>query len=810
MSNINDFVNYELYPALFDVADKVFDEHKFIKYSYGWGSNTYLNGNPHARKDKTVITTKAPYCIMEQGGEVKTIINYVMERDRIEFIEAVRQLSNRVRLQLPDNKDYNSSQYSKGIEDILEDVNNYFVYLISNNRDGGEYKNKLLQYLEGRGYNLQDIETMELGYCPNISRIEKHLSSKSYDKALVDEALGIFKNDSRIGDSYKLSIPYRSGGRIKGFKFRAIDKDTEPKYLNTKGMDKKGGLFNIRGLRGDKDLIIVEGELDCLHAEVKGIDNIVATGGSSVSPEQIKDSILRGVKKFTICFDREPDNALESNKKINKVIDTIIAEGMTKIYIATLPDIDEDKVDPDSLIASKGIDAFKDCINNAMPYYEYRLQSIIDKYGNIEQSQGDLTPKDRDGFLEDVLGVGIGIPEPLDKDIYYKLFLSLEPVQEYGITEDSLLATEEKLIFNKGREQKKIELNRLLSEANKLQSKGDVDGAIELIQTGSIKVKVLDKQTEFNSLLNAINEVKLREILSNKPNDISSGIKFKDEYLYLPSGAISIFCAPTSHGKTTMLINLAINTIKEYKDKNIYFFSYEEAKESILMYALNTFIGEKLSNNNRRSIKSYFTDNTLDFMITDNELKDRFKAKKDEFFREYIDTNRLNINYVNYDSDMLIEAIRYLNDKTDVGAVFIDYMQLLSTPKGKYKTYSRQEELKTICLELKDLSVDTGIPIILGAQFNREVVNPLLIHPTKIGEAGDIERIANLIVGLWDNKFKSMGTKDELKEIDNIIGSNPNTMYANILKRRGYTVNIYENLEYDGNLGLIKNRGQKW
>jgi len=75
-------------------------------------------------------------------------------------------------------------------------------------------------------------------------------------------------------------------------------------------------------------------------------------------------------------------------------------------------------------------------------------------------------------------------------------------------------------------------------------------------------------------------------------------------------------------------------------------------------------------------------------------------------------------------------------------------VQLLNLPEGKYKTYSRQEEIKEICIALKDVAVETGLPIILGAQFNREVVNQLRIHATKIGEAGDIERIANLIVGL--------------------------------------------------------------
>ena len=53
------------------------------------------------------------------------------------------------------------------------------------------------------------------------------------------------------------------------------------------------------------------------------------------------------------------------------------------------------------------------------------------------------------------------------------------------------------------------------------------------------------------------------------------------------------------------------------------------------------------------------------------------------------------------------------------------------------------------------------MPIILGAQFNREVVNHLTIHASKIGEAGDIERIANLIIGGWNNNFEIQATDKE-------------------------------------------------
>src|SRR5690606_33417965 len=174
----------------------------------------------------------------------------------------------------------------------------------------------------------------------------------------------------------------------------------------------------------------------------------------------------------------------------------------------------------------------------------------------------------------------------------------------------------------------------------------------------------------------------------------------------------------------------------------------------VIMKTLNTYIDKDISKNNRKSIRSYFATGNTKYINKDYEQY--FISNKDKFFSDFIDTKRINIYYSDYNSDMLSDAIRYLHKNGNPGAIFIDYMQLLYLPSGKYKAYSRQEELKQICISLKDVAVETGLPIILGAQFNREVVNLLKIHPTKIGEAGDIERVANLIVGFWNNKFEGI------------------------------------------------------
>lgn len=797
MNNITDWIKDELYPNLFEVIDTALPEFSFCRWSGGWRSSLKLDlTSPKTkRKDKTVVSKKAPGYILEQGGDVLSLVDYVMRRDGVEFIQAVKTLADVVGLQLPKGE-FNQESYQKYKDQatLLEDCNSYFIYCLENSTGADEVK----AYLSSRGYSDEDIKAMELGYIPSQDKLYKYLLSKGYSQSLVDEVVKLNKG---IGSTHRLTIPYRSGGSVKGFKFRTVG-DATPKYLNSTGLDRLGGFFNLSGVKGDKDVVIVEGELDSLSATARGVENVVATGGSSIAPEQVRDAIKRGAKSFTLCLDRDPGKEVETYKKINSAIEVILGEGVNRIYIARLPGSGDDKVDPDSLIRESGVDSFKQAIREALPYYEYSLQETLNKYGKIEEERG-LQPKDIDNLLDEVVETASQIPDATDRDRYKKLFTSLEAIQALGITEESLSITVDRLTSTRDKEAQAKEFKKLLSEATKLQDKGETDKALELLDSKVKEVKLKDKATEFSSLMIPIKENELKERQANKPESLNSGYTIGGEPLLLPSGAISIFTAPTSHGKTTFLINLALNIATASPDKETYLFSYEEDGDTVLMNTLNTYLEEEISQNNRRTIRSYFTTGSTEYIKS--QSKDYFINKKNEFFRELIDTKRLNIHYTSYNSDTLIEAIRYLHKHAKPGAILIDYIQLLNLPEGKYKTYSRQEEIKEICIALKDVAVETGLPIILGAQFNREVVNQLRIHATKIGEAGDIERIANLIVGFWNNNFPQLGTEGELKEIGPIT---PDTLYTTILKNRGGRVGLTELLTFNGNTGKIKNNSR--
>jgi len=788
MSNITDWIKTELYPTLYESIDTALPEHEFKRYSGGWRSKTYLTGATHKdRVDKTVITKQAPGYILEQGGDTLSLVDYIMRRDNLEFIQAVETLAKAVGLQLPKGEiDFNIYQRDKDQVTLLESCNSYFIYCLENSTGADEVK----AYLSSRGYSDTDIKTMELGYIPDQDKLFKYLLSKGYSQTLIDEVVKLNKG---IGTTHKLTIPYRSGGSIKGFKFRTVVEAT-PKYLNSTGLDRLGGFFNLLGIKGDKDLVVVEGELDSLSATARGVNNIVATGGSSISSDQVGDAIKRGAKSFSLCLDTEPDKEEETAKRINSAIEVILGEGVNRVYIVSLPDLGGGKTDPDRLIKESGVDAFKDAIRGALPYYEYKLQQLLNKYAKIEDEVG-LQPKDIDRLLDEVVGISCNIPEPTDRDRFKKLFTSLDAIKELGITEESLSITVDRLTSSKNKELRDKELKKLLSEATQLQTKGDTDKALELLNNGIKEtiskgaIDLLPPPMNFNTLLDEI---------ATLPPAYKTGYSSLDKFVGFTPGAITLIAGRPSHGKTTFMFNLLLEMSKFYKEEKFYFFTYEEPVKNISIKLLNRLIATDLS--------QYYSQ-VKDLKPTNYEfLKSYIKARRTDIqaveegkreLQQLIDSQRITIIDKNYSVEELYNLILYLNKKERIGGVFIDYIQRMRTDK---KTQDKRTEIAHISDQVLQIAKDSGLPLILGAQLNRDAKAKPTLENLK--EAGNLEEDANTVLSVYNESRE----KDENSEGESLKGAREVELEIKALKNREGEPNQTATLIFDKYTGLIKEK----
>ena len=342
-----------------------------------------------------------------------------------------------------------------------------------------------------------------------------------------------------------------------------------------------------------------------------------------------------------------------------------------------------------------------------------------------------------------------------------------------------------------------MHLLNLLDEYRKIQER------IKIIEEEERLSKlILDTSTSFQHLLQPINKIQITEELKNTSPAIPTGYKINDIEITIPGGALTILAAPTSHGKTTASINFCLGVLAQETNqgKCVYFFSYEENRAAIVSLFLNAYIGKELSCNNREFIMRCLRGNEMQNISTTPQRF--FHRMKDKFFSKFLENNRLNVFYVDFSAHELVAAIRFLKKHTTTGLICIDYMQLLRI--GDRHFGSRQEELKEICLLRKDCAVETGLPIMIGAQFNRTVLTEADLCSSNIGEANDIECIANTIIGFWNRSFA--GSHESNRGKGGSLAPKEHSIYFEILKSRQLGNGHSEIMDFDGNTGTIRNR----
>ena len=788
MSNITDWINMELYPTLFYDIDRALPEFNFKQISGDWRSGLKLDQTKpkQPRQDKTVVTNKAPGIILEQGGEVLSLVSYVMTRDKVEFIQAVKTLADVVDLQVPNSTNFNPETYQRQKDQatLLETCNSYFTYCLETSSNAKEVKD----YLNSRGYSSDHIKAMELGYIPSQEKLFKELLRRGYSQELIDNTI---KLNPGIGSTHSLSIPYRSGGSLKGFKFRTIG-DTTPKYLNSTDLDRNGGFFNLSPLKGDKDVVIVEGELDSLHATIRGVDNVVATGGSSINPEQVKDAIRRGAKSFTLCFDMEPDKEEENAKKIDRAIEVILGEDVNRVYIVTLPDLGEGKTDPDRLIKEKGVDSFKTAIAQAQNYYTYWINNISTKYYKVIKKAGELQPKKVDNLIGEIIEASGRIADPIDRDRYKKAFLSMDFTTHLGITEETINAVVDKITYNKAKEDQAKELKNITSEATKNINEGDIDKAKEILEAGLLNIKttsgkdLLPPPISFTSLLDEIATI---------PPDYKTGYSSLDEFVGFTPGAITLIAGRPSHGKTTLLFNLLLEMSRTYKDKNFYYFTYEEPVKNLSIKLLNRLTATDLSGHFNSNVKTNYE--FLKAYITAGRTDIKSVEEGKQLLQELIDSQRIKVIGRNYSVEELSKLLAYANKKENIGGVFIDYIQRMRTEKNFKDT---TPEIAYISKQVLEIAKETGLPIILGAQLNRStsIGKPSLEN---LKASGSLEEDANTVLSVYNESRE----RDESLDGASYNGQREVELEIKALKNREGEANRTTALTFDKWTGVIKN-----
>jgi DNA primase len=763
--DLRDFVDEELYPAIWDNLSTLFPEMGFTLKLGKWRSPKNLDGSdPTTRRaDKTVVTQKLFHVALENGGgdakgRAKDLITLYMEHNNLQDrIEAIKAIAGKCNLTIPEGADAKKYEEArKRREELALSYNRQKEALFS--PEG----TRVLRYLkEVRGYSEELIREMGLGY---ISPAEA--------RTLEERCrVGIAWN----AEEYPLSIAYFSRGNVMGFKFRYITPiEGKPKYMNTRSLGTEGMDNNPFGLtpqslnKGDKkgEVIVVEGELDALHAIALGLPNVIAVAGGKITEGKAKALKKSGYKNIVILLDTDIAGQTFTAESI-RTIDNV---GLNS-FVASLPDAK----DTDEYLQSHTIEELKEVIGNAMFGGAFLYIKEREKFLQTSQSEIDFF-----NFLDEYYKIAGSYGDPVKREILLSYIRSdfkdmdIDKIQK-GIKErvEAQAAEEE----NKKRQAKAVSD---LEYASKLLNRGDIPEAEAAAKKALESLTISNRDREYAFLLEDNTDELWRQYKENQvglPTKIElyhrEGTELVPYEFFFPSGAVSVIGAPTNHGKSKVLQSIALDALRSLDEgETLLYITYEENelnvnKQFLNAYANLTLTAKGKKGSNLKSITEYLTEGKETWIR--NEALQPFKNKEEEW-KNIRRSRRIKIvkpedNYL----ETLLGLIEYAIKHLSIKAIFIDYVQEIYV--REWSKYSRTDELKEAMVRLDATAQSTSVPIILAAQLKRETNSPLDLYNQYIADSGWIERKASEILLIWSNKerCKGEGTEKALKRIEEEI-----------------------------------------
>lgn len=319
-------------------------------------------------------------------GKSGNAIGFVMEHEKYSYVEALRWLANRYNIDIIETETSPEYKEQQQTADSLHILNQfaakYFSSQLTTNEEG---QNIALSYLKERGFTDSTIEKFQIGYCLNQrDAFTREALKNQYSEEILKKSGLSIERDGQLFDNYRGRIIFpiqNQSGKIIGFGARVIgNSDRGPKYINTpenelyvKSRILYGSYFARHPIDKFDECYLVEGYTDVTAMNQAGIENVVASGGTSLTIDQ-----LRLIKKYTTNLTIIYDGDKAGVKAALRGLDLAIEEGLN-VQLVLIPDNE----DPDSYVKKVGADEFRNFINlNKKDFILFQLEVALADAGN--------------------------------------------------------------------------------------------------------------------------------------------------------------------------------------------------------------------------------------------------------------------------------------------------------------------------------------------------------------------------------------------------------------------------------------------
>ncbi len=394
--------------------------------------------------------TNSFYCF--GCGAAGSTINFVQKIENLDYVEAIKALSQRAGLQMPeDGYDDSLSKRRMRMLSINREAAKFFNSVLSEPR--GE---KVLQYFLGRGLTHKTITHFGLGCAPDSwDDLKKHLNSLGFSNEELYAANLVSRSERNGKVSYFDRFRNRAmtpiidlRGNVVAFGGRVLD-DSKPKYINTSDtlVYKKGRdifALNFAKNTGSSQLILTEGYMDAIALHQYGFTNAVAGLGTALTREQAQ-LLSRYADEIALAYDADEAGI----KAKNRAIDILSSTGL-KIRVLNLTG----GKDPDEILRKYGRERFQSLLDGASNDIEYKLLAQREKF-DLSTSNGKLE------FLREAVKLLADLDGAIERDIYISKLSS-----ELNVSRDAIQTQVNELRSKKNRYKERERVKALKRESS--------------------------------------------------------------------------------------------------------------------------------------------------------------------------------------------------------------------------------------------------------------------------------------------------------------------------------------------------------
>jgi DNA primase len=360
-------------------------------------------------------------------GKWGTAFDWLMEREHLDFGEALRTLAGMTGVQLPERHDPSADDQAQRLYTIVERAQTFYSGLL-----WGSTGERTRGYLSRRGLNDDTLRTFGIGYAPSGNALLRYLEKDGFSEQDLQAAgvIGVTEDEGRPYDFFRERVlfPIRDAqGRPIAFGGRALDDAATPKYLNSRDtllFHKQETLFALdlarKPMAQERQVVIVEGYMDAAMAHQHGYRNIVATLGTAVTDRHLR-VLRRQVDEIVLALDadaagqaatwralQQADESLRVGVKpvvaANQRLQHAAPGRWVRLKILALPNAK----DPDELIRSDPT-AWPSLVRNAIPVIDFVLRRLGERH--------DLaTPQGKRAAADEMIEVLAGIADPIEQD----------------------------------------------------------------------------------------------------------------------------------------------------------------------------------------------------------------------------------------------------------------------------------------------------------------------------------------------------------------------------------------------------------